>query len=256
MPRARSVSGGAGRLEAGDAVDGLGEPRAASAVEARQDRRRVKELERELHRKDKALAETAALLVLSKKLSAGLPPRRRGRMTRLEDRQNLVRDIEQACADGARLAPACALAGIDACTLRRWKAGDGLIQGDRRPDADRAIPSHALSEAERARIIEVANQPRFADMPPARIVPALADEGVYLASEASFHRVLRAHGQMNRQRPGLSRHGRRARRAPTSRPAPGEVWVLGRHIPAGTKPGSLVLSLPDPGPLQPQGRRL
>jgi transposase len=68
-----------------DAIAGLGEPRAASAVEARRDRaaertdatqsgqparRRVKELERELHRKDKALAETAALLVLSKKLSA------------------------------------------------------------------------------------------------------------------------------------------------------------------------------------------
>ena len=49
-----------------DAIAGLGEPRAASAVEVRQDRRRVKELERELHRKDKALAETAALLVLSK----------------------------------------------------------------------------------------------------------------------------------------------------------------------------------------------
>jgi hypothetical protein len=41
-------------------------------VEARQDRRRVKELERELHRKDKALAETAALLVLSKTYG---PPR-------------------------------------------------------------------------------------------------------------------------------------------------------------------------------------
>lgn len=53
-----------------DAIAGLGEPRAANAVEARQDRRRVKELERELHRKDKALAETAALLVLSKKLAA------------------------------------------------------------------------------------------------------------------------------------------------------------------------------------------
>ena len=39
-----------------DAIAGLGEPRAASVVEARQDRRRVKELERELHRKDKALA--------------------------------------------------------------------------------------------------------------------------------------------------------------------------------------------------------
>ena len=32
--------------------------------------KRIKELERELKRKDKALAETAALLVLSKKLSA------------------------------------------------------------------------------------------------------------------------------------------------------------------------------------------
>jgi len=49
-----------------DAIACLGEPRAASAVEAPQDRRRVRELERELHRKDKALAETAALSVLSK----------------------------------------------------------------------------------------------------------------------------------------------------------------------------------------------
>jgi putative transposase len=53
-------------------------------------------------------------------------------MARLEDHRILVRDIEQACADGARLAPACALAGIDAGTLLRWKAGDGSIQGDRR----------------------------------------------------------------------------------------------------------------------------
>jgi transposase-like protein len=68
-----------------DALGGLGEPRDEGAAEAKQDqaakrtdatqsgqpaRRRVKELERDLSRKDKALAETAALLVLSKKLSA------------------------------------------------------------------------------------------------------------------------------------------------------------------------------------------
>ena len=47
-------------------------------------------------------------------------------MTRLEDRQILIRDIEQARVEGARLAPACALAGIDARTLQRWKAGEGL----------------------------------------------------------------------------------------------------------------------------------
>ena len=120
-------------------------------------------------------------------------------MTRLEDRQILVRDIEQACTDGTRLAPACALTGIDAGMLRRWKVGDGLKLGDRRPDADRPIPSHALNDAERAWIIEIANEPRFADTSPARIVPALADEGISIANKSSFHWALRAHGQMNRQ---------------------------------------------------------
>ena len=53
-----------------DALGGLGELCDHGAAEAKQERRRIKELERDLSRKDKALAETAALLVLSKKLSA------------------------------------------------------------------------------------------------------------------------------------------------------------------------------------------
>ena len=53
------------------ALDALAEPQAASGGGANgAERRRVKELERELRRKDRALAEAAALLVLSKKLSA------------------------------------------------------------------------------------------------------------------------------------------------------------------------------------------
>lgn len=46
------------------------EEQRASPKETAADRKRIKELERELRRKDKALAETAALLVLSKKLEA------------------------------------------------------------------------------------------------------------------------------------------------------------------------------------------
>ena len=42
----------------------------ASPQATRADRKRIKELERDLLRKDRALAETAALLVLSKKLEA------------------------------------------------------------------------------------------------------------------------------------------------------------------------------------------
>ena len=93
-------------------------------------------------------------------------------MIRLEDRQTLMDQITQARVQGTRLAPACALAGIDVRTLQRWQSDDGVPRGDRRPDADRPVPSHALSDTEQAQITAVANEPRFADTPPARIVPA------------------------------------------------------------------------------------
>ena len=49
-----------------------------------------------------------------------------------------------------------------------------------------SVPAHALTDAERAELLRVANEPRFAAVPPARIVPMLADDGVYLASESTF----------------------------------------------------------------------
>ncbi len=116
-------------------------------------------------------------------------------MIGLEDRQVLAQDIHIAHGAGARLRLACEIAGIDERTLQRWKAREGLIAGDGRPQAVRPLPSHTLSEAERAQLVQVANEPRFAAVPPARIVPMLADEGRYLASESSFARVLREQGQ-------------------------------------------------------------
>jgi transposase len=54
------------------ATQALAEPEEARASpsQTKQDRRRIKELERDLRRKNAALAETAALLVLSKKMEA------------------------------------------------------------------------------------------------------------------------------------------------------------------------------------------
>ena len=54
------------------ATQALAEPEEArvSPQQTKQDRRRIRELERELQRKEKALAEAAALLVLSKKVAA------------------------------------------------------------------------------------------------------------------------------------------------------------------------------------------
>ena len=144
-------------------------------------------------------------------------------MTRREDRQTLFQEIHAARVNGARQAEACVLAGINPRTIQRWRKNDGLTLGDRRPDAIRPMPSHALTGEERARIVAVANEPRFAETPPARIVPALADEGTYIASESSFHRVLRAEGQMSRR--GRAKPPRRSR-PPTTHiaTAPGQVW--------------------------------
>ena len=72
-------------------------------------------------------------------------------------------------------------------------------------------------------MLDTKKQTALAETPPARIVPALADEGIYIASELSFHRVLRAHGQMHRR--GRAQPPRTSR-PPTTHIAtgPGEVW--------------------------------
>ena len=144
-------------------------------------------------------------------------------MIALEDRQRTAQWVEEARREGARLSSACEVSGVDARTLQRWQASAGLSRGDRRPQAIRPCPAHALSVQERERILQLANEPRFAELPPARIVPMLADEGTYIASESSFHRVLRAHGQ--------AQHRGRAKAPQRKRPpsthvatAPRQLW--------------------------------
>jgi transposase InsO family protein len=87
----------------------------------------------------------------------------------------------------------------------------------------RPTPARSLSAEEREQLMRVANEPRFADLPPARIVPTLADRGVYLASESSFQRVLRAEGQTRHR--GRAKAARR-RRAPATHvaSAPRQLW--------------------------------
>lgn len=142
-------------------------------------------------------------------------------MTELSERRKRIEDIEAARREGARLGPACEVVGIDLRTYRRWMRG-GEIQADRRPEANRPPPTHRLSEAERDEVLRVCHEPRFASLPPSQIVPRLADEGTYLASESSFYRVLHeAHQQHHRGRAEAP-----TRRIPATHEAkrPNEVW--------------------------------
>jgi hypothetical protein len=171
-------------------------------------------------------------------------------MTHLEDRLSLIDQIAEARANGARQAPACALAGIDPRTFQRWRKNDGLTRGDRRPDAIRPAPSHALTEEERVRIVEVANEARFAETPPARIVPVLADDGVYIASEIKLPsgaaRAWSDEPPGPRQATAPVSSANHAHRHRTRR-----CLVLGCDVPARDRARAVVLFVPDPRPLQP-----
>ena len=76
---------------------------------------------------------------------------------------------------------------------------------------------------ERKAILAICNAPEHAELPPSQIVPRLADEGIYLASESSFYRVLREVDQLHHR--GRSKVPQ-ARKTPTTHiaEAPNQVW--------------------------------
>lgn len=115
-------------------------------------------------------------------------------MNSQSQRESIINDIKIAVDSGARADTACAYIGLSARTLRRWQTNETAI--DKRPSAIRPSPKNALSLEEKQHILSTCNQSEYANLPPSQIVPKLADRGIYLASEASFYRVLRAHQQV------------------------------------------------------------
>ena len=98
--------------------------------------------------------------------------------------------IDEAVKSGVRLAPAAEILGLSARTIIRWRNVHGGIDQRKGP---KNVPSSKLSKQEKERILEVSNQPDLRNLSPKQIVPRLADQGIYLASESSFYRVLKEH---------------------------------------------------------------
>ena len=96
--------------------------------------------------------------------------------------------LDEAVAAGARLVKACEILGIAVRTVQRWRRG-GLEDG--RPHAQRRQPANALSPEERERALRLLCSPQWCDLSPKQVVPRLADEGVYIASESTLYRLLR-----------------------------------------------------------------
>jgi putative transposase len=108
------------------------------------------------------------------------------------DRKEIILLIAEAFTNGARRIKCCELFEMSLRTLERWELKPEIEDGRKGPNNS----PHALSAEEKDQIIALANSEKYRDLSPAKIVPTLADEGKYIASESSFFRVLRSEKMM------------------------------------------------------------
>ncbi len=150
-------------------------------------------------------------------------------MSSLSERQAVLALLAEACDAGARLAPACALIGLSERTVQRWQQPAAQADGDLRASDKRVVtsPPNRLSDSERQAALALVNSDEFKDLPPSQIVPRLADQGRYVASESTLYRLLREAGQLSHRRRERAPHQRsRPRALVASRPDQIYCWDI------------------------------
>ena len=146
--------------------------------------------------------------------------------------RRLNQEIKQACLDlskeaqesGCRLKIVCQDLGVDLKTINRWESS---IEDQRRGPLTK--PANKLSDAERDLIIKTATSKEYQDQSPWYIVPSLADQGIYLASEATFYRVLKQESLLAHRR--RSKKPSHKKPKPLTAKAPNQVWSWDISVP-------------------------
>jgi len=105
--------------------------------------------------------------------------------------------IREAQVAGARLAPACRVVGLSTRTVERWRH---MPDGEDERRGPHEQPGNALTPAEEAQVLAIMTNARYVGLSPKQLVPHLADEGLYLASESTMYRLQRRHGLRAKKR--------------------------------------------------------
>ena len=116
-----------------------------------------------------------------------LAERGRGSLTSFADRCSILELIAEAVAAGCRRFRACEAFDLEERTIQRWK----LSSADQRC-GPLTVPANKISDLERDLIIKTSVSEIYVNLSPHQIVPRLADDGIYIASESTFYRVLKA----------------------------------------------------------------
>jgi len=122
-------------------------------------------------------------------------------------------------AEQSSTARACELLGKPRASHYRDRRPVPLVPAQR---TRRPAPSNALTAAEQDEIIRLLTSERFCDKSVAQTWATLLDEGVYLASMSTMHRLLRLIGQSGDRRDQAA-HPARAR-PELMATGPGHVW--------------------------------
>ena len=112
----------------------------------------------------------------------------------------LARALELAPTPTTTAAPVCASQGEPQTPV----VGVRPVSADHRQAGLRqaVTPHNKLTPKECDAVLAVINSEEFKDLPPSQIVPRLADQGRYLASESTMQRLLRSRHQNTHRRSG------------------------------------------------------
>jgi len=127
-----------------------------------------------------------------------------------------VKAVDQA-RDAIGVATACDALGLVRATW--YRAQQTTSCAELRP---RKTSPRALSSDERARVIDLANSPRFIDMALPQVHAHLLDEGQYACSQRTMYRILDAVGEV-RERRNVQRRPNYAKPELLAT-APNQVW--------------------------------
>jgi putative transposase len=111
----------------------------------------------------------------------------------LEEKHQVRALVRDAMISGARKKKACEVLGISIRALQRWEQA---CNPDGRKGAVKSIP-RKLSEEEKQKVKDTACEEQFKDLTPYEIVAILAENGIYIASERTFYRILKADGLLH-----------------------------------------------------------
>ncbi len=109
----------------------------------------------------------------------------------MDKKEEIIKYIEETRKKGVSQKASCEMLGLSMRTYQRWQKDTK----DKRKESKRKV-ANKLSDSEKEAVMSVACSAKYKDNTPHQIVAKLATEGIYIASESSFYRILREREMM------------------------------------------------------------